>query len=177
MGDPLSSRTWVMRIVYLSLSALAIFAALLPLQTQASFWAPPDLLLALTFAWAIRRPSYVPILSVALVFLMADLLFQRPPGLCAALVVLATETLRARAEANRNMPYLVEWLTAGALMCGVFLAERLIYAVFFIPQPALGLSLIQTSLTIVIYPVVVLISHLLFGVRRVAPGEMDAFGT
>lgn len=176
MADKGSSRVWFMRALYLALCFLVIFFQLLPLSTVPSGLAPPDAILALTFAWAMRRPEYVPALSIAFVVLLSDLLFQRPPGLAAALALIGAETLRARAIANRDMPYLVEWATVAGVMIAVALATRLMLALFFIPAPSLSLVLIQLALTIAIYPLVVLVSHAVFSVRKPAPGEVDALG-
>lgn len=170
------ARVWVMRSLYLGLSFLIIFFHLLPLTIGSDRWIAPDLIMALAFAWAMRRPEYVPPLCVGGVVLLADLLFQRPPGLLAGLVVVGAETLRARAIANRDMPYLVEWASVAGVMITVILAERVFLAIFFIPAPLLGLVLIQLAMTIALYPLVVVISHFMFNVRRPAPGEVDALG-
>lgn len=176
MAEQRPARTWVMRSLYLGLSFLIIFMHLLPLEVNPTRWFAPDLLMALTFAWAMRRPEYVPAICVGGVILLADLLFQRPPGLTAALIVIGAETLRARAIANRDMPYLVEWVSVAGVMIGVVIAQRILLAVFFIPAPALGLVLLQLAMTITVYPLVVVTSHFVFNVRRPAPGEVDAFG-
>jgi rod shape-determining protein MreD len=94
MADQRPARIWVMRSLYLAVSFLIIFLYLLPLATTPTRWAAPDLIIALTFAWAMRRPEYVPALCVGGIVLLADLLFQRPPGLLAVLVLIASETLR-----------------------------------------------------------------------------------
>ena len=60
---------------------------LLPLQTTPRSLAGPDLLLAFAVAWCLRRPEFVPPLALALAFLLADLLLQRPPGLWALLAL------------------------------------------------------------------------------------------
>ncbi|MEP5153082.1 rod shape-determining protein MreD [Planktotalea sp.] len=176
MVDPITSRMWFMRCVYLFLAFLLIFLQLLPLETVPNGWAAPDWLMALTLAWALRRPEYVPAINVACVFLLADLLFQRPPGLQAALMVVAAEVLRARALANRDTPYLVEWMSVAGMMIGVALTHRIFLAIFFIPAPSLRLVLIQLGMTIALYPIVVVVSHVIFKVRRAAPGEVDALG-
>ncbi|MGB7317061.1 MAG: rod shape-determining protein MreD [Planktotalea sp.] len=170
------SRVWMMRALYIALSLAIIFLHLLPLASAPSTWAPPDWIMALSLAWAMRRPEYVPALSVGGIVLLADLLFQRPPGLSAALVVIAAETLRTRAIANRDLPYLVEWATVAGMMIAVAVSLRLLLAIFFIPAPALSLVLIQLGMTIALYPVVVVISHFVFNVRRAAPGEVDSLG-
>ena len=54
----------------------------------------PDLLIAFALAWSLRRPEYVPTLLLAILFLLGDLLLQRPPGLWALLALLACENLK-----------------------------------------------------------------------------------
>lgn len=176
MAEQRPARIWVMRSLYLGLSFFIIFLHLLPLATSPTRWFAPDFLMAFTFAWAMRRPEYVPALCVGGMILLADLLFQRPPGLFAGLVVVGAETLRARAIANRDMPYLVEWMSVAGVMITVIIAERLFLAIFFIAAPSLSLVLLQLAMTIALYPLVVMISHFVFNVRRPAPGEVDALG-
>lgn len=176
MVDQISTRTWLMRGLYFVLAAGIVFIHLLPIEAASGRYFTPDWLMALTFAWAMRRPEYVPTLSIALVMLYADLLFQRPPGLNAALIVVGAEVLRARAAGNRNMPFLLEWMSAAGVMIGVGIAYRVMLALFFIPTPALSLVLIQLAISIAVYPIVVFGSHWLLGVRRPAPGEVDVLG-
>ena len=66
--------------------------------------------------------------------LLADFLFQRPPGLWAALVVLAAEALKARAVGLRDLPFPVEWVSVGTTLVGITLAYRLVLAVLLEPQ-------------------------------------------
>jgi rod shape-determining protein MreD len=174
MDDMTTSRLWLMRGAYIGLSLLIIFVSLLPLGTLPQTWAGPDLLIALVFCWALRRPDYVPVLSIAAVMLLADLMFLRPPGLMAALVVLGTEQLKNRAGGLRNASFLGEWIAAGMVVIAVVLMNRIILAILVVDQAPIGLTLIQMLMTIAVYPVVVLISHLLLGVRKLAPGAEDA---
>jgi rod shape-determining protein MreD len=160
-----------MRGLFAGLCALVIFWRLLPLDTLPPGWAGPDLIMALAFAWVLRRPAYAPALLIAAVVLLADLMFQRPPGLWAALVVLASEALKARAPGLRDMGFGPEWLTVGVVALGVTLLYRLCLAVLLVPQAPLGLSLMQMAMTVLCYPLVVLASSLLFGVRKVRPSE------
>ena len=81
MAENATLHRWLMRALYALLAGLLVFLHLLPLDTLPPGWAGPDLFLALTFAWAVRRPDYVPPLLVAGLALMMDLLFHRPPGL------------------------------------------------------------------------------------------------
>ena len=176
MAEQRPARVWVMRSLYIGLSFFYHLSASFALSDQPSRWFAPDFLMAFTFAWAMRRPEYVPAVSVGFIILLADFLFQRPPGLLAGLIVVGAETLRARSVANRDMPYLVEWMSVAGVMITIIFAERLFLAIFFIPAPSLSLVLIQLVMTIALYPLVVMISHFLFNVRRPAPGEVDALG-
>lgn len=175
MAEPVSARRWLGRVTWLGLVALAMFVALLPLGTE-SRWPGPDAILALTLVWVVRRPDYVPAPVVAAVFLLADLLFQRPPGLMAGLVVILTEMLRGRAATLRNMSFPLEWFTASLGIAGVMVANRMVLGLSVTPQAPLSVSLVQTAATCLAYPVVVIAAHVIFGVRRPARGEVDALG-
>jgi len=153
-----------------------VVVQLVPLDMRPAIWAAPDLLLVVTLVWVARRPDYLPVLVIALIFLTADLLFQRPPGLFAGLVVILTETLRKRSHGMRTMPLALEWGTIAFGVVAITLANRLVLAVTMTPQAPLGLTLIQMIATILAYPVVVLVAHLFFGVSRPAPGELDGRG-
>lgn len=172
-----NSSVWWMRGLCVLLAGLILFWNLLPLSTLPPSWAGPDLLVALIFAWSLRRPEFVPVLLIALVMFLADLLLQRPPGLMAFLVVLGAEQLKTRAVGLRDASFAGEWMAAGLVVIAVFLLNRVILALLMVEQAPLGLTLIQMVATVAAYPLVVLVSHLFFGVRKLAPGDDDAIGT
>lgn len=155
-------------------------AALLPdddlLPRDPVRWIAPDLLLLLALAWVARRPSLVPALAVAAVFLLADFLFQKPPGLWAGLVLILSEIIRNRAYTLRTLPFWIEWATVASGIAVITFIERFTLSMVLVPQAPLGLTLVQLTLTIIAYPLVVFVSYVLFGVNRPAPGEVDAFG-
>ena len=161
-----ASHLWVKRGLYFGLAVLVIFLHLLPLDTKPDRLPFPETLIALTYAWVVRRPEYVPILAIAIVMLMADLLLQRPPGLQAALVVLGAAYLRSVALAMRDGGFVSEWITVGAVFTAVFVFNRVILAILSVQQAALGPVVIQVFLTIAIYPLIVLLSQSAFGIRR-----------
>ena len=175
--DSLSrSRLWAMRAVYLFLCMAVILAHLLPLDTLPRVWAPPDILIAFTFAWALRRSDYVPILSIAAVFLIADLLFQRPPGLMAALVVVGTESLRIRFAGLRDASFVGEWIAVCVMVAALTLANRLILSIVASDLAPLGPTLIQMLLTMLIYPLAVLATQWGVGVRKPNPRAAETLG-
>ncbi len=176
MAETPATQVWIGRATFVTIALALIFLQLLPLDMQPGRWAPPDLLLAATLAWSARRPDYAPFLVVATIFLLTDLLFQRPPGLWAALVLILTEVLRARAIKIRNMPLLLEWGGVAIGIVAITIANRIVLTIVMLPQAPLGLTLIQMLMTIAVYPVVVFVGQYLFGVARPAPGAVDSLG-
>ncbi|EEX08554.1 MreD protein [Ruegeria lacuscaerulensis ITI-1157] len=174
--DKAASRLWLMRSLYLFLAMLVMFFHLLPLDTKPDRWPFPELLIGLTFAWVLRRPDFVPIASVTVVMLMADFLLQRPPGLLAALVVLGTAYLRSDGQGIRDIGFLAEWTTVAVVTIVIFVLNRLILALLSVEQAALGPVLVQTILTVASYPLVVLFSQSVLGVRRPSAADNMATG-
>ncbi|SNR46437.1 rod shape-determining protein MreD [Puniceibacterium sediminis] len=165
-----------MRAAFIALCLVIMFFHLLPLETMPRRWAAPDLLVALCFAWALRRPDYVPALSVAGVMLLADLMFQRPPGLWAALVVMAVHWLKSRERRQRETTFVLEWFTVAGCLISITLIYRVVLLILMVPSGPPFLILMQLAMTILFYPLVVILSHLTLGVRRSAPGEVDRLG-
>lgn len=176
MAEISSSRVWLMRVLFLTLGGAIILLHLLPLDTLPRRIAPPDFLMAMTFAWSLRRPDYVPLLALAGIMLLADLLLQRPPGLMAALVVFGNEYLKNRFARLSEASFAGEWVSVGIVMAAIAVAYRLILTLFGIPLPPLAPALSQLILTLAIYPLVVVISHFGLGVRKLLPGDADAIG-
>lgn len=162
-----------MRAAFPALALLIIFFHLLPLDTEPRFWAPPDLLLALAMAWSLRRPDFVPALSIGLVMLLTDLLFQRPPGLLALLTVLGCEFLKARASPHRESTFVSEWLAVALVLTGIATSNRLVLVLFGVQQAPLGLTVIQIAMTILTYPLVVWVSQAILGVNKLSPSEAE----
>ncbi|MEP1766859.1 MAG: rod shape-determining protein MreD [Sulfitobacter sp.] len=136
----------------------------------------PDLLIAFAFAWSLRRPEYVPTLMLATLFLLSDLLLQRPPGLWALLALLACENLKGRGRTLRDATFGAEWVAVAVALTIILLANRIVLSVLLIQPPQLRLSLLELGITVLVYPAVVLITRLVMGVRRAAPGELDSLG-
>ncbi|SMX44887.1 hypothetical protein [Octadecabacter ascidiaceicola] len=204
--NALSRRRWAGRVTFAVLSLFIIFAHLIPLETvppslggssllpieqrgatQAAEveievfhdpvrWIAPHFLLLLAVTWVTRRPSFAPVWVIAAVFLLADFLFQRPPGLWAALMVILTEILRSRSRSMRTLPFWLEWATVAVGIVTISVIYWVTLSVVLVPQGALGLALIQLTLTLLAYPLIVFVSYALFGVSRPAPGETDELG-
>ncbi|RYH08897.1 rod shape-determining protein MreD [Tropicimonas sp. IMCC6043] len=176
MIDPITARTWGHRLLFVALILLVAFFQLLPLGGAAGGLPGPDLAIALTFAWVLRRPAYVPVPLIAVLFLFLDLLLQRPPGLGAALMVVAAEFLRSRRDLSRALPFPIEWATVTAVILAVAGANQIALVLVAADPPPLGSALLRSLFTALAYPFAVLLSHYAFGVRAARPNEADALG-
>ena len=176
MTDLSQTRLWLMRAAFLLLTLVILFFRLLPLDTAPRNWAGPDLLLCFACAWSLRRPEYVPAVSLAAAFLLTDFLLQRPPGLWAALALLGCENLKGRGRSLRDGSLAAEFLTVAVVITAITLLERIALALALVEPPLFSLSLSELGLTLLFYPLVVGITHFFMGVRKSAPGDLDALG-
>ena len=172
MADPVNTRRWMYRALWSVLALAIMMVALLPLHPGPGRLPFPDVLLLMTLAWVLRRPDHVPALAVAAVFLAADFLYLRPPGLWAALAVLATELIRAREPGWRDLPFGAEWALIAGIMAAMTLANAGVLALLVVDQPPIGVLLLHLVLTVLIYPLAAGALAAL-GIRRSAPGDMD----
>jgi rod shape-determining protein MreD len=169
-----TQRLWSYRALFLALCAAVITIKMLPLSLDGAGVPGPDLLLALTLAWLLRQPAVVPITSILVVFLLADFLFQRPPGLWTVLVIVTSESLRRRRLKMTEFPFLLEWSAFAGAVFTLILLERLVLWVLMVDLAPLGLSLAHAIVTAAIYPVVVAVSKFLFGLRKIGPAQAEA---
>lgn len=176
MVDPITTNRLMYRALFIGLAALFLFTRLLPLSTEPTTWPGPNLLICLTIAWLLRRPDYVPVGIIVLVFLFEDMLLMRPPGLWAMLALLATEFLRDREATTRDLAFPVEWALASVVIVTMTALNALILGITMVPQGGFTLTLRQLLMTILAYPFIVLASHYLFGLRKAVPGEVDGLG-
>ena len=176
MNDLSQTRLWLMRGGFLLLTLVILFFHLLPLETTPRRWAGPDLLLCFALAWSMRRPEYVPAPALAAAFLLADLLLQRPPGLWALLVLLSCEFLKSRMPPQRETPFLGEWSAVAVIVLSITVINRLVLGLLGVEQAHIALIFVQAIMTLVAYPLVVLVSQSAFGVRRLTPAEIETLG-
>ncbi len=172
-----STRVWFMRLGFGLLTLFILFVNLLPIETKApTVWAGVDLLMVFAMAWSVRRPDYVPVLLLAGLFLLADLLLQRPPGLWALLVLIACERLKSQAFSLRDAGLPTEYIKVSVLIVGVYVLNRLVLGLMLIDLPQLGLYLLQMIATLLAYPLAVFITHVFMGVRKSAATDVGGGG-
>lgn len=172
----LTANRWMYGLAYFGVTSVITLFQIMPIKIGPNGYPGPDLLLCITLAWVLRRPQYVPTLLIALVFLVTDMLFIRPPGLWTAMAVLGVEFLRAREATSRELPFLAEWGVVTVVMVAMTLGNWLVLAVFMVGQAGFGLALLQLAATTLTYPLIVVLSLLVFGVHKMSPGEIDAMG-
>ena len=167
---------WAMSAWFLGLSALSIFVALLPVHPGQIRFPWPDLVLGIALVWVVRRPDVLPLLPIVAVTLLGDFLYQRPPGLWTALVIIGTEFLRSRATLMRDLPFLMEWGIVASVLTAMTLGYRAVLALALVGTPPLGPALAHLALTVLAYPALIVVSRFAFGVDKIAPGEVDDMG-
>lgn len=152
--------------LYLLLAGGLILARLVPLPGGPGAMPGPDLLFCVTIAWVLRRPDLLPVGLIAAAALSADLLLQRPPGLWAALLVLAAEYMRGRSQPGQEPSFGGELLLVSLTYAGLVFANWALLVIFAVPHPPLLGMLAQVPATALAYPLVVLLLVHLLGIRR-----------
>ncbi|MGR3343346.1 MAG: rod shape-determining protein MreD [Paracoccaceae bacterium] len=176
MVDPLTTRRLTYWAMFFAISAFVIFLRILPLDITPGGWPGPDWTIAIAFAWVLRRPDYVPVLLFAAIVLLNDMIFLRAPGLWAGLSVIGFEFLRSRTQITREMPFMFEWAMVTAVLLAMILANRLILAIFVVGQPSLRMDALLIVATSAAYPMIVIVSALALGMKKIAPGSVDRLG-
>ena len=177
MAEPtLSAQRWLYGLAYFGLCTLLMLVHLMPLSIVPGRIPGPDVMICLTLAWVLRRPHHLPILLIAAMFVMADVLFMRALGLWAAIVVLSVEYLRARAHQTREQTFVTEWLMIAVILLVMTLANRITLGLFVVQQPAWGLVVVQYMATVLVYPLVVFTLQLVFGITKMSASEAEAQG-
>lgn len=169
-----SQHIWTYRALFLGLCLIIITAKILPITLDQGRLPSPDILLAVTLAWLLRQPSAVPVLSIVIVFLLADFLLQRPPGLWTLLVLLVSEGLRRKRAQMTEIPFLVEWGLFAVAVFALILMNRIALFVLFAETDRLGIALAHGIVTVGIYPVVVALSKYGLGLRKLRPTETES---
>ncbi|MFC3568934.1 rod shape-determining protein MreD [Paracoccus sp. TOH] len=166
MIEPARRQRFLGQALFVILFLAILFWRLLPLAPGRIGWPGPDLALCLVLVWVLRRPEQVPVLTIALLFLIEDILLLRPIGLFAAVAVMGTEAARNREQHWRELPFMVEWLRVTMLLALMMVANRFLLAIFFLPLPPLGQVLLQFIATTGAYPLVAGLAGWLFGLPR-----------
>lgn len=176
MISPLTRARLAGLATYLLAAFALLFWRLMPVSPGGIGWPGPDLLLALTMMWIMRRPDQLPALAVAITALIEDLVLMRPPGLWAGIMLLGSEAARNRRSRWREHGFMIEWLRVSVLMGMMMLAARIAQIMVMLPVPPLGMVLMQLIATILAYPAVALFGRMIPGLSRVSAAEAERLG-
>ena len=174
MVDPVTLRRAGFRTLFVAVAFAFVFVRILPFTGSPGGWPPPDLIVVMACAWVLRRPEYLPLWLIAGVALLADVVFMRPLGLWALATVLGTEFLRRRSHLTLEQPFPVEWLLVASVLLAMHAGEALILLVTMVQQPGIGATLLEYLTTVAVYPLAVVATAFVFGVRPPSPNQRDA---
>ncbi|WBU61024.1 rod shape-determining protein MreD [Paracoccus albus] len=172
MNDIVKRRKIVATAGYIGIGLVALFFRLMPLNPGEPGLPGPDIMLALTLAWVLRRPDQLPVAIIVALSLIGDFLLDRPIGLWSFFVLVATEMLRPRSQRWADQAFVFEWMRVGALIGLMLIGYRLIMMLFLLPVPPLAPVMLQWLATVAAYPVVVLALHMI-GIRRLSAAEIE----
>lgn len=176
MVEATKYQIWRRRFQYFLICIALIFFHMIPLDLVPNRMAPPDLMLCITLAVAVRRAIFVPYWLVGSLFLFADLMLSRPLGLWAFLALAMSEVVRSNRFVFREMFFLTEWLLISIIMTFMVLMMQFVLTFALAPGlPGIGL-LWQLVFTILAYPLVVLIISEWFGIRKPSAMEYNTLG-
>lgn len=176
MDDISKIQLWFRRALYALTCWVLIFIPLIPLNMSPSVIAAPDIMLCLTTALVVRRAVYAPVWLVAIMFLMADILLDRPLGLWSFIVVAAIEMIRANRLSFREMFFVTEWAIVSLGFCMMMLMQQFLLGFVLLPRLPLAGTLWQLGLTIACYSVTVFVISEVLRVRKPTPGQYNSFG-
>ncbi len=176
MNDSVLSRSWFGRLVFGLCALLVLFVSLVPLGFTPRFTPRPDWLFALTFAILLRRPEFVPVWLVGGVFLLADFLLLRPPGLWTALVILTCEFARTQEYRLRDLGYAMEWAFVAVILFLALVTHRSVLTLALVPRAPFDEIMLHYLVTMLAYPVVVFFCYFILRIRKFTPDEATRLG-
>ena len=142
-----------------------IFVKILPLNTVPYEWTAPDVLLCVTLIWCLRRPLSAPIVLLAALFMLQDIIFQRPIGLFAAVATLMCEWAKRQSLRAEEFPFVIEWITSAMAMIAIFILRQSIATLSLIATPWTWIFAKELLFTILAYPFVALLCRYGLGLR------------
>lgn len=176
MADTLLARVWLGRTIYTICALVILFVGLVPLGFTPQFLPQPDVLLCVTLAFILRRPDFVPVWLLALIFLLSDILLMRPLGLWTAVVILMVEVSRTQEYRFRELIFPFEWAyVAGAILLAL-IVNRIVLTLALVPQLGFGTIMLHFLFTVLIYPLVVAFCVLFLRIHKVTPDEAIRYG-
>ncbi len=176
MDDTSPFQLWMYRTAFLGIGMAFILWSIIPFDLSAGALPVPNIFFCITMSYVVRRPEYVPVWAVFIVFFLWDVLTQAPLGLCTLLVVMGTEVVRGNIQAFREYNFGLGWLWISAIFVAITATEQILLALTLSDTPRLFGQVLLILFTVAAYPVTVGVMKFGFGITRPQPGELDAWG-
>ncbi len=171
MTDTSGMMLWGGRALYAVLALVCIYLPLLPVDPGLRGVVLPDLFFLLSAAWVIRRPDTAPFWLIAIMAFIGDMMLNRPPGLWAFCLLAATEAIRMRAFDQHERMFLQEWIAATLVFGAALAVFHLILFVTLVPVPSNGWTMRLFLVTVISYPIAVLVLHWVVRIRFPEPAK------
>ena len=151
--NELPNRLFRLRCIFLVIAIFLIMLPTLPIRADFNHIFIPDLLLTMTFAWVMQRPDVIGPITITIVFLFADFILQRPPGLWTVIVLFAATFLGMRSARFKEVFFIYEWATVSVIIVFCYLTQYILMRLTFLAIYDLKLLTITGLTTIFFYPV------------------------
>ncbi len=165
MAEPRASGVWKLRATFVGLTMVLLFVRLLPLQTTPTTISGPDIIMALIFYLSLQRPDAVPSVLIGAVILIEDMFLQRPPGLMAALIILASAWLKLTGIQTQDRNWIKDWWMATVAMVATTVVMRIVLTLALVPRPPVLLHYTQLLSTILVFPIVAFVAYYVLQIR------------
>ena len=151
--NELPNRLLRLRCTFLVIAIFLIMLPTLPIRTNFNQIFVPDLLLIMTITWVMQRPDIIGPITITVVFLFADFILQRPPGLWTVIVLFAATFLGMRSTRFKEVFFIYEWATVSVIIIFCYLTQYILMRLTFLASYDLKLLTITGLITIFFYPV------------------------
>lgn len=116
----------------------------------------PDLLFCFIFIFLVRSPKQVPIISIAVISLLADFLWYRPIGLTTITTILASELLRSLLAYKEKIGFFEEYIYITIIFVSMTVLQEVIKLFCSIPSLTISHIVNYILFTLLVYPLITL---------------------
>lgn len=177
MDEVTKFKIWRARLLFSLACILIIFVHSVPLDLSPKNIIMPDVMLVITIAIVIRKAAFIPYWLVGSLFLIADVMLNRPMGLWAFIVLATVEVVRVNRFMFRDMFFVTEWLMVAIIIVAMYMIQQFFLAFSLAPPYPMDSLIWKMTATALSYPILVFAITRLFGIRKPSPAEFNMLGT
>lgn len=172
-----NAKLWRFRIIFCAILYLIISIIAAPVTFFPATVPIPDAIYCFSVAWLVRRPEFVLSVAVVAATFFIELMLLQTPGVWSALMLLLCEYFRRISERLRTTPFWLEWAIAAAYYSLAQVITNVALAVVFLPFAPPEVILMNCVATALLYPMFVLLTNVLFRVKKPRPANLSLFGS